>query len=40
MKHNNTDTESKDFEYTAGMDLADSIGLIVVCALLCVVFFI
>jgi hypothetical protein len=32
--------EEKDFEYTAGMDLADSIGLIVVCALLCIVFFI
>ena len=30
----------KDFEYTAGMDLADSIALIAVMALVCVVFFI
>ena len=32
--------KDKEFEYTSGMDVADSIGLIVVCALICLVFFI
>lgn len=40
MKQNNNTNTEQDFEYTAGMDLADSIGLIAVCALLCVIFFI
>jgi hypothetical protein len=36
-KQTNTD---KDFEYTIGMDIADSIALIVCMALVCLVFFI
>ena len=32
--------KDKDFEYTAGMDFADSVGLIVIMALVCLVIFI
>jgi hypothetical protein len=31
--------KDKDYVYTSGADIADSIGLIVICALVCLVVF-